>query len=282
MSNEADRNADIETILDRRHHKGGDFWASPDGKVYVGNPFSTIGSLNMLHELGVGAEHEAVAGGLELILAAGREDGRIKLGPTSPLYPCYTAEAARILCRFGLTGHEQTTRTMEYLLGDVHESGGWRCNFKRFGTGPETRVANPGATLYALDVLRFFPELRSGHPVVEGAVDFLLDHWETREPLGPCHWGIGTTFLQVEFPFLKYNLFYWVYVLSFFARAQTDGRFLDALGLLEDGLDGEERVVVERPHRNLSRLNLCAKGEPSEAATRRYREIALNLDGTQP
>ena len=36
--------ADIEEILSRRHDNGADYWATPDGRIYVGNPFSTIGS----------------------------------------------------------------------------------------------------------------------------------------------------------------------------------------------------------------------------------------------
>ena len=65
--------SDIEAILARRHDNGADFWASPEGKIYVGNPFSTITSLIILHELDVPPEHEAVSGGLELILAACRD-----------------------------------------------------------------------------------------------------------------------------------------------------------------------------------------------------------------
>jgi len=132
--------SDIEAILARRHDNGADFWATPKGKIYVGNPFSAITSLSMLHELDVPPEHEAVSGGLELILAASRDDGRIRVGPKSPMYPCYTAEAARTLCRFGLIEHEGVRRTAEYLLGATHESGGWRCSFSRFGKGPEHPV----------------------------------------------------------------------------------------------------------------------------------------------
>ena len=132
--------SDIEAILARRHDNGADFWATPEGKIYVGNPFSSITSLSMLHELDVPPEHEAVSGGLELILAACRDDGRIRVGPKSPIYPCYTAEAARTLCRFGLIEHEGVRRTAEYLLGATHESGGWRCSFSRFGKRPEHPV----------------------------------------------------------------------------------------------------------------------------------------------
>jgi hypothetical protein len=270
---------DIDAIVARRHDNGGDFWASADGKLYIGNPFSTLASLGMLHELGVDRDHEAVGGGLELVLDACRDDGRIRLGPRTPLYPCYTAEAARVLCRFGLHEHEALLRTVDYLLHDAHDAGGWRCNFTKFGRGPETACANPGATLYALDVLRFFDDYRGGNDTVDEAVGFLLDHWDVRKPLGPCHWGIGTLFFQVEYPFLRYNLFYYTYVLSFFERARGDARFDAAMAELESKLDAEGNVVVERPHRALGRLGFCSKGEPSRPATARFAEIRQNLAG---
>ena len=270
--------ADIEAILARRHANGGDYWATPDGRIYVGNPFSTIAALGMLYELDLDASHEAVRGGLDLILDASMDDGRIRVAPKSPLYPCYTAEAARMLCRFGLADHAAVQQTVAYLIDNMHEGGGWRCNFTKFGRGPETLAANPGATLYALDVLRFFPAYRAGHDSIDHAVEFLLQHWETRQPLGPCHWGIGTMFLQVEFPFLRYNLFYYLYVLSFYERAAGDPRFASALSVLASKLDEKGRVIVERPHRALTRLKFCAKGAASEPATVRYREMLANLD----
>lgn len=265
--------ADVEAVLGRRYDNGADFWATPDGRIYVGNPFSTISSLGILHELGVPADHEAVQGSVALIVQACRDDGRVRVAPKAPLYPCYTAEAARMLCRFGLAEHEVVQRVVEYLVGSVHETGGWRCSFTRFGRGPETRYANPGATLYALDVLRFLPEHRDGVAVVDRAVDTLLEHWETREPLGPCHWGIGTQFMRVEYPFIRYNLFFYVYVLSFFARARADPRFAAALAALDGKLDEGGLLVVERPHRGLAGLEFCARGRPSSRATARYREI---------
>lgn len=268
--------ADVRKVLSHRHDNGADFWATPDDRIYVGNPFSTIGSLCILHELGVPPEHEAVAGGLELILAACRDDGRIRVAPKSPLYPCYTAEAARTLCRFGLTADASVRRTVDHFLENDHETGGWRCSFSRFGKGPETECASPGATLYVLDTLRFLPGHREGDPRVDRAVELLLGHWEVRSPIGPCHHGIGTLFLQVEYPFIRYNLFYWVYVLSFFERARRDARFRSALAALDARLD-EGRIVVERPHRALKELRLCRKGEVSGRATRRYREILENL-----
>lgn len=274
-----EHDADIQQILSRRYDNGADYWATPDGRIYVGNPYSTISSLGMLHELGVTANDESVSGGLRLILDACREDGRIRVAPRAPMYPCYTSEAARVLCRFELQEHEAVQRTRSYLLSNAHESGGWRCNFTRFGKGPETLRANPGATLYALDVLRHFSLDHRESAVADHAVELLLDHWDFRKPLGPCHWGIGSRFLQVEYPFLRYNLFYYVYVLSFFDRARGDARFREALGTLDSKLDENGQIVVEKQHRGLKDLGFCARGQPSSLATARYSEIQENLEG---
>lgn len=268
--------ADVAAILGRRHHNGGDFWATPDGRVYVGSPFSTLGALGILHELRLRRTHEAVRGGLALIWAAWRDDGRIRLAPSAPLYPCYTAEAARVLCRYGYSKDQRVQRTAKYLLEEAHETGGWRCNFTKFGRGPETRVANPGATLFALDVLRFTGHARA-RSVVDRAVESLLAHWETRLRCGPCHYGIGSRFMQVEYPFLRYNLFYYVYVLSHFPRAVTDTRFRAAAEALRSCLDADGRVIVQAPHRGLKGLKFCERGKPSDVATSRYREIVANV-----
>jgi hypothetical protein len=128
-----------------------------------------------------------------------------------------------------------------------------------------------------LDVFRFTDQLNE-NPALDRAVDSLLQHWTVKRPIGPCHFGIGTLFMQVEFPFLRYNLFSYVYVLSFYDRAKDDPRFREALRALQSRLDGRGRVIVERPNRKLAALSLCAAGRPSDRATARYREIVKNLE----
>lgn len=273
----ASRNAaDIEAVLAKRTANGPDYWATGDGRLAVGEPFSTITSLVILHELSVPGTHEAVRGALDLCLGTWRDDGRFRLAPTGAIYPCHTAMAARTLCRFGYAQDERLQRTFAHLLDIQFGDGGWRCNKFPFGRGPETDFSNPGVTLMVLDAFRF-SEQPDRPPRLDRAVDSLLDHWVTRRPTGPCHYGIGTLFMQVEYPFLRYNLFSYVYVLSFYARAAGDPRFLDALRILESKLSEDGRVVVERPNRKLAGLSFCAKGHPSDAATDRYREILGNL-----
>jgi hypothetical protein len=267
---------DIDAILNRRHDNGADFWATADGRLAVGEPFSTLTALIVLHELKVPRTHEAVRGALELAWGAWRADGRFRPAPSGAIYPCATAGAARVLCRFGYAREKRMEQTVAHLLETQYEDGGWRCNKFPFGRGPETRFSNPGVTLAVLDIFRF-TEHANTNPALDRAVDSLLEHWVVRRPIGPCHFGIGALFMQVEFPLLRYNLFNYVYVLSFYERARDDRRFKEALRLLQSKLDVRGRVLVERPNRKLAGLSFCAAGRPSELATARYREIVKNL-----
>jgi len=268
--------ADVDAVLARRHDNGADFWATPDGRIGVGAPFSSLESLVILHELGVKKTHEAVRGALDAILANARDDGRFRVAPKGTIFPCHTAYAARVLCRFGYARDKRIVRTFEHLLGAVHEDGGWRCAAAPLKAGTRGALSNPGVTLFALDALRY-SEREWKRPELKRAIDTLLAHWEEKLPAGPCQFGIGALFMQVEYPFFRYNLFYWVYVLSFYEKARRDRRFHAALRALESKLDDRGRVVVERPHRALATFALCAKGKPSERATARYREIRENI-----
>jgi hypothetical protein len=267
---------DVKAILAKQHDNGGDYWASADGRLSVGDPFSTLASLMILHELGVGRTHAAVRGALRLILDAWRDDGRYRLAPGGTLYPCSTAATARVLCRYGYARDRRLQRTFAHLLETQHNDGGWRCTKFPYGRGPETEFSNPGVTILALDAFRFTEHLNNNRDL-DKAVESLLTHWTLRRPLGPCHFGIGTLFMQVEYPLLRYNLFYYVYTLSFYNYAKRDKRFLAALSVLESKLDIRERLIVERPHRRLAHLLLCQKDKPSELATHRYDEIKENL-----
>lgn len=267
--------SDIEAILARRYDNGGDYWASSDGRVGVGSPFSTLECVLMLSDLGIDASDTILRESSRLILNCWREDGRFRLAPKGAIYPCHTATAARVLCRVGFAEDQRLRRTFRHLLDTVHTDGGWRCNSVKYGRGPETDSSNPGPTLDVLDAFRFTGHLNR-EKTLDQAVDFLLDHWVTRKPLGPCHFGIGTLFMQIEYPLRRYNIFNYVFALSFYERARRDPRFHQALEIFESKLiDGE--VVVENPHRRLANLSFCRKGAPSVAATTHYNTILKNV-----
>ncbi len=266
---------DVEAILARRYDNGADYWATPDSKLLKGSPFTTLHCAYMLSELGMDRSESVLQETSDLIFRSWREDGRFKVSPQGGIYPCHTVNAARTLCHLGYASDPRLQKTFEHLLEIQHSDGGWRCNKFSFGRGPETEFSNPGPTLIALDAFRFSPLLNQSE-ALDQAVEFLLSHWTIRQPLGPCHYGIGTLFLQVAFPFDSYNLFFYVYVLSFYDKAKKDCRFLEALQVLKDKtVNGN--IIVERPNQKLANLTFCKKGEPSELATERYRELLMRV-----
>lgn len=267
--------ADIAAILARQGDNGGALWATADRRLLKGAPFSTLECVDYLLELGLSPADPPLPAAAQLILGAWRPDGRFRVYPQGAIYPCQTIWAALTLCRLGYAGDERLQATFRQLLADRWADGGWRCNKFSYGRGPETEASNAHPTLLALDLFRYAPGSAQEN-ALDNAVEFLLAHWVTRKPLGPCHYGIGSLFMQVEYPFRNYNLFYYVYVLSFYEKARRDDRFMQAFEALR-AKTRRGQMVVERVVPKLAKLEFCKKGEPSELATRRYREILQNL-----
>lgn len=267
--------SDVEWIVSHKHENGADLWTTPDKRLIKGAPFSTLESVMYLLELGMEPSESIMKQTAELIFSTWQEDGRFKLYPQGAVYPCQTINAANVLCHMGYASDARLQKTFQHLLEIQYADGGWRCNKFSYGRGSETEYSNPFPTLTGLSAFRFSDYLNK-EPALDKAVEFLLAHWTIKKPIGPCHYGIGTLFMQVEYPFRNYNLFVYVYVLSFYNQAKKDKRFLEALEALKSKmLNGQ--IVVERIVPKLARLSFCKKGEPSELATMRYHEILRNL-----
>ncbi len=264
---------DRAAIMAQRLVNGGDYWATSDGRWGVGAPYSTLDCGLMLCELGL-APFGIIAKGIAAVLfRSWEEDGRIRPGPDLPVQPCHTANAARLLCRLGYADDPRLIRTKGWFLSQQHADGGWRCSRVKLGASADTDASNPGVTLNVLDAFRFTAD--AGDAALDSAVDSLLEHWTTRRPMGPCGFGIGSRFMQVEFPFNRYNLFSYVYVLSFYARARRSRAFMDALAVLRGKLvDGA--MIIEHQRPGLEDLEFCREGVPSKLATARCAEIIAN------
>lgn len=275
MAIESKYTADVDAILSHRYDLGADYWTTPDKRLLKGSPFSAYNSALMLLELGMEPDDPILKAVADLFFSTWKQDGRFQLYPKGGILPCHIAPAASLLCQMGYQADERLQQTFRHFLDTQYSDGGWRCNKFSFGRGPETEYSNPWPTLAALNAFRYSDYLNH-ESALDRPVDFLLKHWVIKKPIGPCHYGIGTLFMQVEYPPGSYNLFWYVYVLSFYNRAKTDQRFLEALASLQSKLvDGQ--IVVQRVVPKLAKLNFCRKGEPSDLATRRYDEILSNL-----
>ncbi len=266
---------DIVFLQSKQRVNGGDLWTGADGSIGKGSPFSTRDTALMLRELGYTRRDSIIKNIAGLLFSHQQPDGRFKSSSSGAIYPCHTIGVLRVLCWLGYSKDKRLRKTFDYLLSIQEEDGGWKCNKFSFGRGPETNHSNPGTTLEALDALRFRDQDEFTDSA-NRAIEFLLWHGEHKQPVGPCHFGIGSLFKQTEFPFFRYNLFYYTYVLSFFPQAADDKGFKQYFKLLKNKMkDG--KIIIENPNRQLAHLEFCMKDLPSELATRRFREIEKNV-----
>jgi len=210
--------SDVDIIMSHRHDLDGDFWTTPDKRLGKGGAFSAYNCAFMLLDLGMAPDDPILKEVTALFFSVWREDGRFKLSPTGAMYPCHTAYAVNLLCQMGYVADERIQHTLRYFLDTPYTDGGWRCNKFSFGRGPETAYSNPFPTLLVLDAFRF-SEYLNNEPALDKAVDFLLAHWVIKKPIGPCQYGIGKLFMQIEYPVVGYNLLNYVYVLSFYSQS---------------------------------------------------------------
>lgn len=268
--------SDIEIILAHRYDQGADFWTTSDQRLIKGSPYSTLECALYLLELGMSPNDPILKAVSDLIFQKWQKDGRFKVYPNGAIYPCQTASAAKVLCHLGYMTDPKLQKTLEHFMETQFLDGGWRCNKFPFGHGEETKFSNPLPTLNILDVFRHTEDFNQ-EPKLTKAVEFLLKHWEIKRPIGPCHYGIGSLFMQIEYPFRNYNLFEYVYVLSFYESAKEDKRFQEAYSVLKGKLV-KNQIIVERVVPKLAHLSFCKKGLPSEAATRKYKKIVENVE----
>lgn len=268
----------IEKILQRQNDNGGPFWSREDSDIHAPFGFSTIDTLSVLGEIGYSInDNTQIADAIDFIFAYQTPEGSFKYSLKSSKLPCLTARIIAGLGRVGLKNDPRIEKSYNWLFNSQCDDGGWRCQTVKLGKSPLTDASNPGTTLFVLDAFRFRDNSADGLERLNKGVDFLLQHWEIRQPIGPCKFGIGTTFMKVEYPFLRYNLFYYVYVLSFYDTAKNDKRFQEAYNALKNKLkDG--KLIPENPHKAWNEFDFARKGQISDIGTKRWIEIEKNIE----
>lgn len=271
---------DVDSVFARVLTNGGPFWSRGDGNVHAPAGFSTLLVLNVLGELGLDAAHQdLVAEAVEFLFGYQAADGAFRYSPTSGKLPCITGQALAGLGRLGYGLDPRAEAGYRWLLSKQWGDGGWRCPTQRLGRSPQTDAANPGATLFVLDAFRFRDNSPDDDAILGRGVDSLLRHWEIREPMGPCAFGLGSRFRQVEYPFWRYNHFYYVFALAHYRSARSDPRFGEAVATLREHVDDQNRIIIDAPPHDWRSYDLARKGPSQGPATQRWREIEQLLKG---
>jgi len=267
----------IDEILKRQNDNGGKFWSREDGDIHAPFGFSTIDTLSVLGEIGYSInDNKQISDAVDFLFSYQTEEGCFKYSPKSSKLPCLTARIIAGMGRLGIEKDSRIEKSYKWMLETQWNDGGWRCATVKLGKSPLTDASNPGTTLYVLDAFRFRKNSIKEINKLNKGVDFLLKHWETRQPLGSCNFGIGSRFMKIEYPFLRYNLFYYVYVLSFYHIVKKDKRFKEAFNKLKEKITNNE-LSPETPHKAWNKFDFAKKGKVSEIGTKRWKEILKNI-----
>src|SRR2546427_7929112 len=109
----------------------GGWWAS-DERLYQPKYTSTNWMLLILSDLGLTKAEPRIAKACELwIERFAKTDGGFAMDGGSKGHLCTTGNTARALVRFGYSDHPAVKRSLEWLVKNAAEKGGWSC----FGSG---------------------------------------------------------------------------------------------------------------------------------------------------
>jgi len=269
---------EIESIIERQNENGGKFWSREDGNIHAPNGFSTIDCLNVLGELGADInDYPVLSQAFDFVLKYQLKDGFFKYSKSSSKLPCITARILSSFSRLSVHNDLRLVKSYKALLEAQWNDGGWRCATVKIGKSFLTDASNPGTTLHVLDAFRFRKNTKKDISQLNKGIDFLLQHWDIRQPIGPCGFGMGTRFFQLEYPFLRYNLFYYVYILSFYKSSMRSKNFQKAYQLLAEKTNNG-KIIPDNPHRAWRKYNFAKKGKVSELGTTRWEEIINNCN----
>ncbi|MBN2736315.1 MAG: hypothetical protein JXR70_04995 [Spirochaetales bacterium] len=255
---------------------GGTVWDRKDGSVYNPIGFSTIEILNVFADLKIDYKDENILNEAlkKLISYYDIKTRLFKFADKSAKLPCITAKILSVLSKFNYPFSEKES-CYQYFFDSQQEDGGWRCATVKIGKSPETDASNPGTTLYVLDSLRYRKNTKNEMEQLEKGVEFLLDHWVIKKPLGPCKFGIGSTFMKTEYPFIRYNIFFYSYVLSFYPKALKDKRFQQVLNELMK-YETQTGIIINNPHKSWKKI-LYQDSQECELANNKYVELKQNI-----
>lgn len=173
------------------------------------------------------------------------------------------------LLKSGMDYKEYIKPGVEYLISLSRENGFPCAASPELGKfrGPGRKDdCCPYATLIMADLLSQIPDYRES-PVAVTAVESLLDLWENSLTQHPYMFYMGTDFRKLKAPSCWYDIVSVAGVLSKYAFARKDPRFLQMIELIRSKQDDEGFFTPESVYLKAKDWDFGQKKEPSAYLT---------------
>jgi hypothetical protein len=243
--------------------------AAPLARAY--DPKDSLWKLATLADFGLARDDPRVAALAEAVFAAQAEGGgflhggfdHTKTWDARP-YICIAHVMTYALARFGYGDDPRLGRAYAQIAAWQRDDGGWHPNQANLPGGKGAAEPScPFGTGNVLRALAAHPQWR-GSAVAERGAGYLLTCWERRaEPYRPVGFGIGSTWLKSQYPFVQYQFLKTVDTLSRIPAAGADPRYREMVAHLESKRDDAGRWSAEGVNKPWSAFDFGQKKTPS-------------------
>ncbi len=147
-----------------------------------------------------------------------------------PDYFCISSIFLTAMARMSKNAKDRLQAHLATIMAAQRLDGGWHCAKSR-AVGKKLEKSE-SCLMDNLNILMLFSEYEDyiNEPNLEGAINFLLEHWRRRdEKWRPYGFGIGSDFKKLRYPAVKYGILRVLDVLSMYPYAVKQVEFKDML-----------------------------------------------------
>ncbi|MBN1778527.1 MAG: hypothetical protein JW811_10460 [Clostridiales bacterium] len=276
----ADEN--IRVVINRVKSENAGIPALRSGKLKYTSTGNAFWDLFFLADIGLTADDIGIRREADTLLALQREDGTFVLQDgMRPGYFCITSILLASLAKMGYADDAHSLRFIDRIFETRRPDGGWHCAASRAsGKRLQDSESCPMDNLNVLMLLGRYECFRIDARL-DGAVDLLLSHWRrSSEPWRPYGFGVGSDFLKLKYPAVKYGILRVLDVLSLFPYAVASPEFLEMLAFVrQKSADG--RYTAESAARSYAAFDFGQTKTPSRWITFIIRRIQKRVDNYQ-
>ena len=256
------RDSSITKIIHRLKDNQLGIPALKSGKVHYTETGKAYWDLFFLADIGLtindlGLEREAAE-----VLSLQAQDGSFTIPPNvRDNYFCMSAILISSIARMGYCDDPQLKKYIRVILNSQNLDGGWHCyngDFEMSGI-----ESCPMDNLNILMLLGQYENYRS-NPILNRALDSLLEHWQIRDRRHG--FGIGRRFMSLQYPAVKYGILRVLDVLSLFPYAVEKRNFKSMLDSIKQKASGG-KYFAETTNGSYSEFDFSKQEEPSRWLT---------------
>lgn len=259
------RDKAIKQIINRLKDNNVGIPALKNGKVHYTETEKTYWDLFFLADIGLTINDLGLEREVEEIFKRQAPDGAFIIPPNvRDNYYCMSAILLSSLAKMGYRDDPRLYKYIRVILNAQGLDGGWHCYNSDFEMLDIESC--PMDNLNILMLLGQYERYREA-PILNGAINSLLEHWERRETNWRPHgFGIGRRFMSLHYPAVKYGILRVLDVLSLFPCAVNSRAFQSMLDFVHQKASGG-RYYAESTDGAYAEFDFSQKKEPSRWLT---------------